>query len=274
MNQGQGSEDPRQNCMMIGRDRLYYSGLLGNSMKRRELGSVAVYVAPAGDLDIALGDGPMRRRDIAVVAPFTPHRLRTASGRISTVLIEPESITLPEIRALAAVADLPSGTDIAARIRMAAEDVTRMANAGGFSAAEFDRLFFGRSLHDRVIEPRIAEVLALLHDDPEETVSADLCSASINLSTSRFLHLFKESTQVSFRSYRMWRRARRFLDHANSDNSLTDVALDLGYPDSSHFSHSIRRVFGLKPRSIRAGSRQLRVFLGEDYRLQTPALLN
>jgi AraC-like DNA-binding protein len=57
------------------------------------------------------------------------------------------------------------------------------------------------------------------------------------------------------------------MDHVTRDDSLTEVALDLGYPDSSHFSHSIRACFGLQPRSIRRGSRGMKVFLGEDYRL-------
>jgi AraC-like DNA-binding protein len=44
--------------------------------------------------------------------------------------------------------------------------------------------------------------------------------------------------------------------------TLTDVALDAGYPDATHFSHSIRQVYGLTPRSIFAGSRKLAVFAG------------
>jgi AraC-like DNA-binding protein len=43
----------------------------------------------------------------------------------------------------------------------------------------------------------------------------------------------------------MWKRARRFMDHANRDHSVTEVALDLGYPHSTHFSHSIRACFRL-----------------------------
>jgi len=57
------------------------------------------------------------------------------------------------------------------------------------------------------------------------------------------------------------------MDHANREDSLTDVALDLGYPDSSHFSHSIRASFGLQPRSIREGSRGMKVCVGENYAL-------
>ena len=107
----------------------------------------------------------------------------------------------------------------------------------------------------------------LVDDLRDNAVSAAMCGAAVGLSTSRFLHLFKENTGIPFRSLRMWKRARRFLDHANREDSLTDVALGLGYPDSSHFSHSIRASFGLQPRAIREGSRGMRVCVGENYAL-------
>jgi AraC-like DNA-binding protein len=79
------------------------------------------------------------------------------------------------------------------------------------------------------------------------------------LSPSRFLHLFKEATGISFRSFRAWKRARHLL-HANQDINLAHLAQDIGYPDSTHFSHSIRRFYGLKPRAIFSGSRDLAIY--------------
>ena len=38
------------------------------------------------------------------------------------------------------------------------------------------------------------------------------------------------------------------------------IAQDIGYPDSTHFSHSIRRFYGLKPRAIFSGSRDLAIY--------------
>ena len=76
------------------------------------------------------------------------------------------------------------------------------------------------------------------------------------------LRLFRDDTGIPFRKLRMWKRARRFLDLANGTTRLTDVALDLGYPDSSHFSNSIRRIFGMGPALIRAGGAQ-RILLCE-----------
>ena len=88
------------------------------------------------------------------------------------------------------------------------------------------------------------------------------CAASVRLSFSRFLHLFKEQTGAPFRSMRTWKRARSLLHYVNRPSNLTAVALETGYPDATHFSHSIRQVYGLKPKDIFAGSRRL-VLLGK-----------
>jgi AraC-like DNA-binding protein len=63
---------------------------------------------------------------------------------------------------------------------------------------------------------------------------------------------------MTFRCFRAWKRARSFLAYVKLPN-LTDVALTIGYPDSTHFSHSIRNVYGLTPKDIRAGSRRLAI---------------
>jgi AraC-like DNA-binding protein len=86
------------------------------------------------------------------------------------------------------------------------------------------------------------------------------CAASVNLSPSRLLHLFKEQTGVSFRAFRAWKRARHLLHFVNEDINLAHLAQDIGYPDSTHFSHSIRRFYGLQPRAIFSGSRDLAIY--------------
>ena len=50
------------------------------------------------------------------------------------------------------------------------------------------------------------------------------------------------------------------LHFANQYINLAHLAQDIGYPDSTHFSHSIRRFYGLKPRAIFSGSRDLAIY--------------
>jgi len=255
--------------MLIGRDRLFYSGLVGNSTKPRCGGAVTVYVAIDAALEIRIADGAWERRGIVALAPFTPHRLRTSSGLIANLCLEPETINQSAIDAF--IARLNRGRDdgeLIGRILAARREVAVSRDMGGFSTAWFDRCFLGQFLEPRTVDARIRRVLDMLVDDLQDhAVSAAVCGGAIGLSTSRFLHLFKDNTGIPFRSLRMWKRARRFLDHANREDSLTDVALGLGYPDSSHFSHSIRASFGLQPRAIREGSRGMRVCVGENYAL-------
>lgn len=261
------SEERLPSRMLIGRDRLFYSGLLGNAMKTRRLGAIAVYVAPDSHLEVRTGGGAWQTRRIVAVPAYTPHQFRTPSGTIATVCIEPESIDARAAAEFVAhVNDGPQDARLVRRVLAARREVTASRDAGGFSTAQFDLCFLRRTLKPRAIDGRVRHVLDLLVDElPENAIPAAACAAAVGLSTSRFLHLFKESTGIPFRSQRMWRRARRFMDRANGEDSLTDVALDLGYPDSSHFSHSIRASYGLKPRSIREGSRGMRVCLGENY---------
>ena len=56
-----------------------------------------------------------------------------------------------------------------------------------------------------------------------------------------------------------WRRQLRMVEALRllaAGEPVTSVALEVGYPDASHFSHSIRQVYGLTPKDIFAGSRR------------------
>ena len=106
----------------------------------------------------------------------------------------------------------------------------------------------------------MARAIAQIERFSGEPVTAASCAAEAGLSASRFLHLFKQETGISFRSFRAWKRARHLLHFANQDLNLAHLAQDIGYPDSTHFSHSIRRFYGLKPRAIFSGSRDLAIY--------------
>lgn len=263
--------NPLPSRLLIGRDRLFYSGLLGRGMKARRFGATMIYISPDSHLELRFEGEPWQKRRLVAVPAYVPHQLRTPSGYIANITIEAE--TIDEITATNLVTEINQGSGNTRLIELmmaARHEVTSMRDVDGFSTADFDRFFLGRELKQRTIDPRIRHVLDRLVDEQSEIpISADDCARDIDLSTSRFLHLFKENTHNSFRTQRMWKRARRFMDHANRNDTLTDIALSLGYPDSSYFSHSIRASFGLTPRSIRDGSRDMQVNTGENYILSS-----
>jgi AraC-like DNA-binding protein len=150
----------------------------------------------------------------------------------------------------------------AARVRRCHADLVAQGRDLDLQPQDFDTLFWGQALAPRVLDARIARALSRIQDATSSPVTAQACAAEAHLSFSRFLHLFKQEVGAPFRSVRTWKRARSLLHHVNREQALVNVALDIGYPDSTHFSHSIRQTFGLKPRDIFAGSRKLRIIGG------------
>jgi AraC-like DNA-binding protein len=252
--------------MLISPERVFYAGLLGRPRKRTG-GGFSIYAAMQGSLKITKGLSETIS-EVAVVPPYVTHSVASEHPSIICLLIEPETV---EPTALAALSAKISGqessqessrgsSDIAQRILAAYETLRRQQRRGGFTTAEFDRLVLGEELPDRNIDARIRRAALSLNDFSGSKMTAADCAASVNLSPSRFLHLFKEQTGVSFRAFRAWKRARHLLHFVNEDINLAHLAQDIGYPDSTHFSHSIRRFYGLQPRAIFSGSRDLAIY--------------
>jgi AraC-like DNA-binding protein len=180
------------------------------------------------------------------------------------LLIEPESVCDEDLADIIRQCDDPvQAGQLAARFRL---NYATMALNGtnGFTSADFDNTFLGRHLTQRDLDPRIAEVVSRFQARPTSNISGEECANAVGLSLSRFLHLFKDETNMSFRTFRAWKRGRNILHHVNVERNLTHFALDAGYPDSTHFSHSLRRIYGLRPSEIFSGSRRLQIISGRD----------
>lgn len=244
--------------MLISPERVFYAGLLGRPRKRSS-GGYNIYAAMRGSLTITDGKSGLVA-ELAVVPPYVPHSVESEHPCIICLVIEPETVEPSAIKDLSARIAGTEAPTIAQRIRAAYETVRLQQGRRGFTTGEFDQLCFGEALLDRRLDHRIRRSAAELNDFSASKMTAADCAASAGLSASRFLHLFKEQTGVSFRAFRAWKRARHLLHFANQNINLAHLAQDIGYPDSTHFSHSIRRFYGLKPRAIFLGSRDLAIY--------------
>lgn len=243
-----------ERIMLVNPDRVFYLGLLGVPALRN-FGAFTLYAALQSPFRISINDSPWERRQLALVPRYTPHRIKSDERLIGSIVIEPESVTgLP--------GDLTAPESLA-RIQKAFRHLQQMGNDGSTGKLNPDRLFFGQSLPQRSLDPRVAAIVDQIKADPACHCTAEECAEASGLSFSRFLHLFKEEVDTTFRRFRAWKRARAFLHHVNRQTTLTDIALEAGYPDSTYFSHSIRQVYGLRPKDIFAGSRRLSVLLQE-----------
>lgn len=251
---------PGGKIMILGPDRILYAGLLG-APTVREFGCITVYVSLGRPFSLGRPDQEGAEAEMAVVPPYTPHLVVTPERRIGVLMIEPESVEprgLPRFlqpEASFVVAD----PGLAFRFQSSFLELMGGACRTDLNGGDLDRLFFGRGLEHRRLDPRVAAIAERIRREPHRPLTAEESARLSGLSFSRFLHLFKAEVGATFRGFRAWKRARSFLRYANGAPSLTDVALEIGYPDSTHFSHSIRQVYGLRPKDIFAGSRDLAI---------------
>ncbi|MDB5485019.1 MAG: transcriptional regulator, AraC family [Tardiphaga sp.] len=253
-----GQRRASEHLMLISPERVFYAGLLGRPRKRIS-GGFNVYVALQGGLSVDDGNR-VTTGEIAVVQPYVAHSIDCDGLSIVCMVIEPETISTPAAKALTARCGGETAAAFAAHIRATYRHLHETGQRGEFSTAEFDGVMFGEVLEPRHLDRRIRRAVAALSDGSGARMSAADGAALAALSPSRFLHLFKDETGVSFRAVRAWKRARHLLHYVNEDINLAHLAQQIGYPDSTHFSHSIRRFYGLKPRAIFSGSRDLAIY--------------
>ena len=245
--------------MWLTPDRLLYVGILG-APTVRSMGSVTVYMAAQGRVRARIGGGPWQCGGMAVVQPYVPHQVIAESRLVHVVKVEAETVGLGVLPATLAAHGVVDDARFERHVRAVVGDIRAQGAAFDLAAGDFDRLFFGAALAGRPVDPRIQRVIDTIKREPSVMAAAEDCAQLVDLSFSRFLHLFREDVGAPFRSFRTWKRARSLLHYVNRDANLAHVALDTGYPDSTHFSHSIRQIYGMKPKDIFAGSRRLAIY--------------
>lgn len=104
------------------------------------------------------------------------------------------------------------------------------------------------------IDARIAHLLNKLNRcigkecvKPQQWRAADI-AIELNLSESRFLHLFKDTMQIPWRPYLLWRRLICAVQALQQGKTATEAAYIAGFSDSAHLSRTFKKQFGLSLR--------------------------
>jgi AraC family transcriptional regulator of arabinose operon len=103
------------------------------------------------------------------------------------------------------------------------------------------------------MDQRVQIALGLMREDLRRELSADKLAEAVNLSPSRFRHIFKAETRTSPARYLHLLRlehARELLE--TSLLSVKQVMSSVGIADRSHFDREFKRAYGLTPVQYRA----------------------
>lgn len=101
-----------------------------------------------------------------------------------------------------------------------------------------------------VTDARIQTAMEYIRNAISEHITCKNVADAVFLSESRFSHLFRTQTGMTFASYLIYQRLMFVYAAVVKGQSITDAALDAGFSSSAHFADVNRRVFGISARNI------------------------
>jgi AraC-like DNA-binding protein len=141
-----------------------------------------------------------------------------------------------------------AGASIAAEARRAMENVSNIA-----AGAILQQLALSAGASPRPpADQRLADALDAIDRAPGDISRLAEAAAISGLSPSRFQHLFRAATGVTFRRYRLWRRMAAAARALEAGSNLTAAAIDAGFATPAHFSAAFRAMFGVQPSALLA----------------------
>jgi AraC-like DNA-binding protein len=245
---------------------LYLGPAFGLTPHRNATGVLAV----ALDGAIGVADNPRTRSPSwhqarsVLILPNSLHHLRVDAGRMAFLYVDPFGRDLVALRARMSDVGSRAAFDLVeegpaielfgdiAEDRLAPEEARRAVR---------DMLGVGS---DAEPDARIAEAMKRMRDAPCGSHALAELSRRAGLSSSRFLHLFKEVTGVPLRRYRIWNRIGAAARAVAQGESLTDAAHSAGFSSSAHFSSAFRDMFGMMPSELFARLRIARAATERD----------
>ena len=193
----------------------------------------------------------------AAVAPDAEHAFEAHGDAVAHLFVDPDGHTGRELRrTLFATGDVApiTGSHLGElRAQLYAALQARRRTDAPF--IELGRTLLAHlapgSERDERPEVRVRKMSAWAAARLETPVSLEDVAKHVGLSPGRARHLFVDQTGLPFRTYLLWLRLMRAVELFSSGSSLTSAAHEAGFSDSSHFSRTFRRMFGIAADSLR-----------------------
>lgn len=135
-------------------------------------------------------------------------------------------------------------------IRKAATDTVSPAEAG-YLMDDVIEAMIGEKIKERApIDLRVKQLLNVLASTPFNEVSVEVLCEQVHLSPSRLRHLFKKEVGFTIQQYARWLVVWRACLLWQRGRQFTDLALEAGFHDLSHFDHAFNEVFGVNPTNV------------------------
>lgn len=236
----------RDNILSIKRHSAIYLGELGPTQMHRH-GAPVLLIGLSGRIRIQLAEGPSVDCHNALIDAEVAHRLDPQGERLASIYCEVHSAEAQWLRATW-LRGSPAVFDLIPPSRY------RHGREQPILNLELDRLLdSGWTPGNFRLDHRVSRCIEMLNTPDLFSERQARLAEQVHLSPSRLNHLFKQSTGVSYRRYRLWSQLLHFMRDVSRSNDLTRSALDSGFSDAAHLSNSYRKVLGISPAALLRG---------------------
>jgi AraC-like DNA-binding protein len=185
----------------------------------------------------------------AIIAAGQPHAIEGRANRMAMLLLAPEG----------ELGRLIAGDGIRTIPREVLQNIFPLLGLFGdpeITGDKGDGIYQGviKTIAGRenaaAIDPRVAQSIEWIRAGREQGILVGEIAAGVDLSESRFSHLFTEHVRVPVRRYLLWLRLRDALHLLSRGGSLTDTAYEAGFADSAHLTRTFRTSLGIAPSAL------------------------
>jgi AraC-like DNA-binding protein len=185
----------------------------------------------------------------AIIPAGEPHTIEGRGAKIAMLLLAPEG-ELGQLLAGEGITEIAESilSDIGPRLdRFNDPEIT--GNEGNEIYREIVRKIAGETAA-APIDPRVSRSIEWIRAGREQGIIVGEIAAGVDLSESRFSHLFTEHVRVPVRRYLLWLRLRDALHLLAAGGSLTETAHEAGFADSAHLTRTFRISLGIAPSEL------------------------
>ncbi len=204
--------------LVIGDWYACFRGVIGDSAIHQHLAHQVV-VADQGSLRVAIGT-EIIERSVVLIPALAVHRLIECHGSGWIVFVEPYALSIERFASFAASSP-PAGID------------TIIASLQSMRV-------------ESIMSERAKRLVSAIDDALPGAVSATEIAQRLAISPSQLQRRSRATFGVAVRRLLRWRRLRCALLVLSSGGKLTDAAHEAGFSDSSHFSRTMKDMFGVR----------------------------
>jgi len=213
--------------------------------------AIKVCVALEGNFGLRMSeDEDWTDYDSAIIAPGQPHAIDGWQNRMVMLLLAPETLLA---QPLAPIFSQNGITGL--EVSMVEKIRAIFANFDQLKAGDEPNVCYQMveaiGGGDRLpIDSRVAQSIDWIRLSREEGISVQEIASGVELSESRFSHLFTENVRVPVRRYLLWLRLRDAMHLLAQGRSLTETAYEAGFSDSAHLARTFRSLLGIAPSAL------------------------